>query len=154
MPLKQASSKTQGEPRSPVPQLCLQPQGELRQGAGTACSQHRELAWLQNLLSPAEEQEAQLLAGAGKAGGDHKWKSVVKHGGEHRLTPTCTVPPQKSTPRQTRKSLKLVQPSLDQSRNLIRMHVCSHTQTRQGFNHTHFAQVPQAQTYRLLRKRS
>lgn len=34
-----------------------------------------------------------------KAGGDHKWKSVVKHGGERRLTLTFTVPPQKSTPR-------------------------------------------------------
>lgn len=98
---EQASSKTQGEPRSPVPQLCLQPREELRQGAGTAA------ASTESLLTPESAQPGRRVGGAiagrsrqsSKAGGDHKWKCVVKHGGEHRLTLTFTVPPQKSTPR-------------------------------------------------------
>lgn len=95
----------------------------LCQGAGTACSQQ----------TPESAQPGRRVGGetagrsrrSSRAGGDHKWRSVVKHGGEHRLTLTFTAPPRKSTARQTLTALKHVRISLDQSRNLIPMHVCS-----------------------------
>jgi len=85
--------------------LSLSSAGSL--GKSLAGSWHRLQPAPRACLTPEPAQPGRRVGGAvagrsrqsSKAGGDHKWKCVVKHGGEHRLTLTFTVPPQKGTPR-------------------------------------------------------
>lgn len=80
--------------KDPLVSALPQPREGLCQGAGTACSQQ----------TPESAQPGRRVGGetagrsrrSSRAGGDHKWRSVVKHGGEHRLTLTFTAPPRKA----------------------------------------------------------
>lgn len=82
-----------------------------------------------------------------KAGRGHKWNSAMKYRGEHSLMLTFTAPPPDMHASSDWNLWNSSSPCWICCRNLIRMHVCSYTQTRQVFKITHVSHKSHRPTF-------